>query len=605
MYFPPDYPIANRYEGRAAMNFKRGVLAVSAALAAILAGSTARAEVTAQDILNDQKTVEDVVTHGSGPRGQRYSPLANIDTGNVAHLVPAWSFSFGGGKLRGEQSQAVMSDGIVYVTGSYSRIWAIDSQTGEEIWQYDAPLPEDIKPCCGVANRGAVLFKDKVYFGTLDAYLVALDAKNGKLAWRKKIGDYKEGYSYTAAPLIVNGMVVTGVSGGDYGIVGRVEARNADTGDLVWSRPIIEGHVGTLNGKPSTMTGMAGESWPGDTWKRGGGAPSLGGTYDPDTNLLYFGTGHPMPWNSHQRPGDNKWTSSRLAINPQNGEIVWGFQTTPNDSWGYGGTNEFIPFDYRLDGKTVKAGATADANGFFFVLDRTDGAFIRASQYARDVTWARGIDRSGRPVVTKGGRPGNPVDSASGQIGSSVFAAPSFLGGKNRNPMAYSPQTGFFYIPSNEWGMDLWNTPATYVKGMPYKGAGHTVKPLYEYIGSLKAMDPTTGKIVWEVRNKAPFWGGVLATAGGLVFTGTPEGYLKAFDAKNGKELWKFNTGSGIVAPPISWEEDGEQYIGVASGWGGAQQLWGKGVAKVLKHVNQGGSYWVFKLQRHKAREPL
>ena len=584
------------------MNRKRVLCVAAAAVTYAFANGAAEADVTAQDILNDQKTVGDVVTYGMGPRAQRYSPLDQIDIGNVGHLVPAWSFSFGGKNQRGQESQAVIRDGVIYVTGTYSRMWAIDAKSGEEIWQYDARLPDAIEPCCGVVNRGAVLFKDKVYFGTLDAWVVALEAKTGKVAWRKKLGDFDEGTSITAAPLIVDGMVVTGVAGGDYGIVGRVEARNADNGDLVWSRPVIEGHRGVLNGKPASVTGKTNESWPLDRWKRGGGATWLGGTYDPDTNLLFFGTGKPMPWNSHLRTGDNKWTSSRLAINPQNGEIVWGFQTTPNDGWGYGGVNEFIPFDYKLDGKTIKAGATADRNGYFYVLDRTNGKFIRASQFSRDITWAKGIDKSGRPLSAENARPGDPKNSASGKIGHSVFAVPSFLGAKNHNPMAFSRQTGFFYIPSNEWGMDIWNTPARYKKGEAYKGAGYTVKPLFDYIGSLKALDPKTGKIVWEVRNRAPFWGGVLATAGGLVFTGTPEGYLKAFDARNGKELWKFNTGSGIVAPPITWLLDGEQYIGVASGWGGAVALWGREIARMIKNVNQGGSFWVFKLAKPMAK---
>ena len=585
------------------MDLKRVLIIGTAAVVTALASAPVQAEVSNQDILNDQKTAGDVVSYGLGPRAQRFSPLTKVNKGNVANLLPAWSFSFGGEKQRGQESQALVRDGVIYVTGSYSRMWAIDAKSGEEIWQYNARLPEGILPCCDVINRGAALYKDKVYFGTLDAKIVALNAKTGKVVWRKKLDDYKAGYSYTAAPLIVNGMIITGVSGGEFGIVGRVDARNADTGDLIWSRPVIEGHMGTLNGKPSTMTGKKNESWPGDMWKWGGGATWLGGTYDPDTNLLYFGTGNPAPWNSHLRPGDNKWSSSRLAINPQNGEIVWGFQTTPNDGWDFDGVNEFIPFDYKDGGKTIKAGATADRNGFFYVLDRTNGKFIRGSQFSRDITWATGLDKNGRPIFTKTGRPGDPKKSKDGKKGSSVKSIPSFLGGKNHNPMAYSQQTGLFYIPSNEWGMDIWNTPITYKKGAAYLGAGFTISPLFDYIGSLKAMDPKTGKIVWEARNKAPYWGGVLTTAGGLVFIGTPEGYLKAFDAANGKELWKFNTGSGIVAPPMTWEMDGEQYVGVASGWGGAVPLWGGEVAKIVKHLNQGGSFWVFKLPKQLAKK--
>ena len=571
-------------------------------VAAIAASTPApAANVTDEDILNDQKTTDDVVSYGLGPRAQRFSPLEKINKDNVGNLVPMWSFSFGGEKQRGQESQPIIKDGVIYVTGSYSRMWAIDAKTGEEKWQYDARLPEGILPCCDVVNRGAAIYGDKVFFGTLDAKLVALNADTGKVVWRKDLGDFKAGYSYTAAPLIVDGKIITGVSGGEFGVVGRVDARDPETGELIWSRPVIEGHVGTLNGKPSTMTGTLNESWPGDMWKLGGGATWLGGTYDPDTKLVYIGTGNPAPWNSYMRPGDNKWTSSRLAINPDNGEIVWGFQATPNDAWDYDGVNEFIPFDMEVDGKTVKAGATADRNGFFYVLDRTNGKFIRGFPFVRDVNWAKGLDENGRPILDPNFKPGDPTKSSDPKKGKSVFAIPSFLGGKNHQPMAYSPQTGLFYVPSNEWGMDIWNTPVTYKKGAAYLGAGFTMKPMFDYVGSLKAVDPKSGEVKWEARNKAPLWGGVLTTAGGLVFYGTAEGYLKALDAETGKELWKFQTGSGVVAPPVTWEMDGEQYVGVTSGWGGAVPLWGGEIAKLVKYLNQGGSFWVFKLPKQLA----
>jgi len=583
---------------------KRAMVLLLAGLfmAVALAVKPAQAvDVTNEDILNDQKTTDDVVSYGLGPRAQRFSPLDKINKDNVGNLVPVWSFSFGGEKQRGQESQPLIKDGVIYVTGSYSRMWAIDAKTGEEKWQYDARLPEGILPCCDVVNRGAAIYGDKVFFGTLDAKLVALNADTGKVVWRKDLGDFKAGYSYTAAPLIVDGKIITGVSGGEFGVVGRVDARDPETGELIWSRPVIEGHVGTLNGKPSTMTGKLNESWPGDMWKLGGGATWLGGTYDPDTKLVYFGTGNPAPWNSYMRPGDNKWTSARLALNPDNGEIVWGFQATPNDSWDFDGVNEFIPFDMEVDGKTVKAGATADRNGFFYVLDRTNGKFIKGFKFVRDVNWAKGLDENGRPILDLNFKPGDPTKSSDPKKGKSVFAIPSFLGGKNHQPMAYSPQTGLFYVPSNEWGMDIWNTPVTYKKGAAYLGAGFTMKPMFDYVGSLKAIDPKSGEVKWEQRNKAPLWGGVLTTAGGLVFYGTAEGYLKALDAETGKELWKFQTGSGIVAPPVTWEMDGEQYIAVTSGWGGAVPLWGGEIAKLVKYLNQGGSFWVFKLPKQLA----
>jgi alcohol dehydrogenase (cytochrome c) len=246
-------------------------------------------------------------------------------------MVPAWSFSFGGEKQRGQESQALVHDGIIYVTGSYSRLFAVDSKSGEKLWQYDEKLPERILPCCDVVNRGAALWKDKVYLTTLDANLVALNAKTGKLVWKKEIDDFKGGYSNTAAPLIVptkaNGtLILTGVSGGEFGVVGRVEARSAETGELIWVRPVLEGLTGTYKGQPTSMTGKTNESWPGDMYRFGGGATWLGGTYDPGSGLAYFGTGNPAPWNSHMRLGDNKWTSSRVAIDPENGEFKWDFK---------------------------------------------------------------------------------------------------------------------------------------------------------------------------------------------------------------------------------------------------------------------------------------
>ncbi|GGF68894.1 alcohol dehydrogenase [Terasakiella brassicae] len=558
-----------------------------------LGSNAALAKVTNEDILNDDKNTSQVVTDGMGLQAQRFSPLNKINLKTVKKLVPAWTFSFGGEKQRGQEAQPLVADGVMYVTGSYSRLFAIDVKTGEELWQYDARLPDGIMPCCDVINRGAALYEDMVYFGTLDAKIVALDAKTGKVKWKKKVGDYKAGYSLTATPLIVEGKVVTGVSGGEFGIVGKVEARDAKTGELVWSRPTIEGHMGTLNGKDSTMTGVKNASWPGDMWKYGGGATWLGGTYDPETRQLFFGTGNPAPWNSHLRPGDNLYTASRLAIDIDTGEINWHYQTTPHDGWDFDGVNEVV--SYNLDGK--KLAATADRNGFFYVLDRTNGKLQNATPFVKDITWAKGIDlKTGRPMYSETGRPGNPMDAEGGKKGKAIFSIPSFLGGKNWMPMAYSPVTETFYVPSNEWGMDIWNEPITYKKGAAYLGAGFTIKPLFEdYIGSLKAIDPRTGKIKWEYKNNAPLWGGVMTTPE-LVFTGTPEGYLKAFNANNGEEVWKFNTGSGIVGSPITWEQDGEQYVAVVSGWGGAVPLWGGDVAKRIKNLNQGGSVWVFKL---------
>lgn len=545
------------------------------------------------------KNPASVLSFGMGTQGQRYSPLTQINDKTVAKLVPAWSFSFGGEKQRGQESQPLIHNGKMFVTASYSRIFAVDLKTGTKLWKYEHRLPDGIMPCCDVVNRGAALYGNLVIFGTLDAYLVALDQNTGKIVWKEKVDDYAAGYSMTAAPLIAEGLLLTGVSGGEFGIVGRVEARNPMTGDLVWSRPTVEGHMGHRYDKDGKaidngVSGTANKTWPGDLWKTGGASTWMGGTYDPQTKLAYFGTGNPAPWNSHLRPGDNLYSSSTVALDVKTGQIKWAYQNTPNDAWDFDGANEFVTFD--MDGK--RYGGKADRNGFFYVIDAANGKLQNAFPFVKKITWASSIDlKTGRPNFIAAGRPGDPTKGEEGKKGTTVFAAPAFLGAKNQMPMAYSPQTRLFYVPANEWGMDIWNEPISYKKGGAFLGAGFTIKPLFDdYIGAMRAIDPKTGKIVWEIKNNAPLWGGVMSTAGNLVFYGTPEGFLKAVDAKTGKELWKFQTGSGVVAPPVTWQDGDTQYVAVVSGWGGAVPLWGGEVAKKVNFLEQGGSVWVFKL---------
>ncbi len=572
---------------------------LSLLMAAGLASFSGQAKVTDAMLANDAKTTGDVLSWGIGTEGQRFSPLKSINTKTVSKLVPAWSFSFGGEKQRGQESQPLVHNGKMFVTGSYSRIYALDVKTGKKLWKYEHRLPEGIMPCCDVINRGAALYDNLVIFATLDAQLVALNQDTGEIVWKEKIDDYAAGYSASAAPLIAEGLLLTGVSGGEFGIVGRVEARNPKTGDLVWVRPTVEGHMGYTydkdgNKKENGISGTRNATWSGDLWKTGGAATWLGGTYDAKTGLAYFGTGNPAPWNSHTRKGDNLFSSATVAIDVKTGQIKWHYQTTPHDGWDFDGVNEFVTFD--LNGKRM--GAKADRNGFFYVLDATNGKLENAFPFVKKITWAKGIDlKTGRPIENPESRPGDPA-AGDGKKGKTVFSAPSFLGGKNQMPMAYSPNTGLFYVPANEWGMDIWNEPIGYKKGAAFLGAGFTIKTVFDdYIGAMRAIDPKTGKIVWEVKNNAPLWGGVLTTAD-LVFWGTPEGYLKAADAKTGKIVWEFQTGSGVVAPPITWEDKGEQYVAVVSGWGGAVPLWGGEVAKKVNFLEQGGSVWVFKLAK-------
>ena len=575
-------------------------LALVASALFVPLGASATA-VTDQMLEKASSNTHEVLSNGLGSEGERFSPLKAINAQNVSKLVPAWTMSFGGEKQRGQESQPLVHDGKMFVTVSYSRIYAIDVKTGTKLWKYEHRLPEGIMPCCDVVNRGAALYDNLVIFGTLDAQLVALDQDTGKVVWKEKIDEYSAGFSSSAAPLIAKGLLLTGVSGGEFGIVGRVEARDPRTGKLVWVRPTVEGHMGYTFDKDGNKTengisGTTNASWPGELWKTGGASTWLGGTFDPKTGLAYFGTGNPAPWNSHMRPGDNLYSCSTVALDVTTGKIVWSYQNTPNDAWDYDGANEFVTFD--MDGKRV--GGKADRNGFFYVNDAKTGKLINAFPFVKKITWAKSIDlTTGRPVYDDAVRPGNPAASADGKKGTVVFAVPSFLGGKNQMPMAYNPGTGLFYVPANEWGMEIWNEPVSYKKGGAYLGAGFTIKTVNEdYIGALRAINPKTGKIVWEVKNNAPLWGGVLTTGGGLVFYGTPEGYLKAMDASTGKQLWKYQTGSGIVAPPITWSDGTTQYVAVVSGWGGAVPLWGGDVAKKVSFLEQGGSVWVFKLTK-------
>jgi len=563
------------------------------------AAGTAQAVVTQQMIDNDASETKDVLSWGIGTQGQRFSPLKQVNTQSVKKLVPAWSFSFGGEKQRGQESQPVIHNGKMFVTSSYSRIYALDVKTGAKLWKYEHRLPEGIMPCCDVINRGAALFDNLVIFMTLDAQIVALDQNTGDVVWKEKIEDYASGASASAAPLIAGGLLLTGISGGEFGVVGRVEARDPKTGQLVWSRPTVEGHMGYKYDKDGNKTengisGTLNKSWAGDMWKTGGATTWLGGTYDGKTGLAYFGTGNPAPWNSNLRKGDNLFSCSTVAIDIKTGQIKWHYQNTPNDAWDFDGANEFVTFD--MDGKRV--GGKADRNGFFYVNDASTGKLLNAFPFIKKITWATSIDlKTGRPNFVAENRPGDPTASADHSKGKSVYTAPAFLGGKNQMPMAYSPATKLFYVPSNEWGMEIWNEPVTYKKGAAYMGAGFTIKvPGDGPIGALRAVNPKTGKIVWEVPNNAPLWGGVLTTAGNLVFWGTPEGFLKAADATTGKVVWEFQTGSGVVAPPITYDIDGEQYVAVVSGWGGAVPLWGGEVAKKVSFLEQGGSVWVFKL---------
>jgi alcohol dehydrogenase (cytochrome c) len=611
---------------------------IALALAPLLAGAAhAATPVTWDEIANDHKSTTDVLSYGMGLKAQRHSTLKTLNTQNIAGLVPAWSYSFGGEKQRGQEGQVLVHDGVIYATASYSRFVAIDARSGKRLWSYEHRLPEDIRPCCDVVNRGPAIYGDLVYFGTLDAAIVALDRKTGKVVWKEKFADHTVGYTMTGAPFIVKDqktgkvLLVHGSSGDEFGVVGWLYARDPETGKEVWARPLVEGHMGRLNGKDSTTTGdPKAPSWPNDArsptgkvepWSHGGGAPWQTASFDVENNMVVIGAGNPAPWNTWARtaPGDDprKWdslfTSGQAYVDASTGELKGFYQHTPNDAWDFSGNNSVVLFEYKdpKTGKQVNASAHADRNGFFYVTDRdmlAKGAgypnkptsLIGAWPFVDGITWASGIDtKTGKPVE-KNNRP--PLPKEGTDKGDSVFVSPPFLGGTNWQPMSYSPDTGLFYIPANHWAMDYWAEKVNYKAGSAYLGQGFRIKKLFDdHVGILRAINPVTGKIAWEHKETFPLWAGTLTTAGGLLFTGTSDGYLKAFDAKNGKELWKFQTGSGVVSVPVTWEMDGEQYVGIQSGYGGAVPLWGGDLAELTKQVSQGGSMWVFKLPKQLA----
>lgn len=575
------------------------------------------------DILNDETTPDNVLMYGAGVRAQRYSTLDSINDGNVKRLVPKWTFSFGDERQRGQESQALIYDGVIYVTASYSRVFALDARTGKKIWSYTARLPDDIRPCCDVVNRGAAIYGDKIFFGTLDAGITALDRKTGKVVWNKKFQDHTAGYTMTGAPTIVKDqktgrvMLIHGSSGDEFGAVGELYARDPDTGEEIWMRPMVEGHQGRLNGKPSSFTGNPkAPSWPNDAdgkkveaWSHGGGAPWQSATYDAKTNTIIVGTGNPAPWNTNKRsPGDSLYTSGQIYIEPSTGEPVGFFQHTPNDAWDFSGNNPIVLFDLHKDGKTIRAGAHADRNGYFFLTDldtmtkrngkisKQVGGALAIYPFVPDISWASGWNvKSGRPIENPGQRPLPPEPGQ--ERGKTIQVTPNFLGGTNWMPMSYNPNTNLFYIPSNDWKEDYWTENVTYKKGAAYLGQGFRIKRTNpDHVGVLRAMDPVSGKIAWEAKEHLPLWGGNLTTRGNLVVQGTSDGYIKIFNAKTGQELWKFQTGSGVVSVPITWEMDGHQYIGLSSGYGGAVPLWGGDMADLTRTVSQGGSFWVFEL---------
>ena len=549
-----------------------------AALVSVAIPMTALAQ-TADELKNDDKTPGDVLTYGMGYSQHRFSPLTQINRQTVKRLVPAWSYSMADN--RGLEGQALVKDGVVFLT-DHEKTVAVDALTGREIWKTMVEYPPETTRvvCCGIVNRGAALFDGKLYRTTLDANVIALDAKTGKEVWRTKSSDPKDGYSMTVAPLVANGVVIAGVAGAEYGIRGYLEGFDAQTGKSLWRTYTIP-----EKGQPGS------ETWPGDTWKQGGGSTWITGSYDPDLDLVYWGTGNPAPWNPLNRKGDNLYTNSVLAIAPKTGKVVWHFQMTPGDPFDYDGVNEWILADLPVDGGTRKVVMHADRNGYLYVIERATGKLVAANAFVK-VNWADGIDKeTGRPVWSV-------ETKAVVDKGEKQRIYPAVSGGKNWGPMAFDPTRRLLYINTNEWGMDYEPAPVEQVAnlkaGQPHYGVKFPAAFDPDKRGLLRATDPLTGKAKWELPFKSPNIAGALATAGGLVFTGMLTGEFIAVDADTGKIVWQFQTPSGIVGQPITWEKDGKQYVTVTSGIGGVYAL-KMGDPNVAK-VPAGGSLWTFKL---------
>ena len=536
---------------------------------------------TATDLKNDATTPTAVLTYGMGYGQQRFSPLKQINRDTVKRLVPAWSYSMASNI--GLEGQALVKDGVIYMT-DHNKTVAVDALTGKEIWKSLQEYPPETTRivCCGIENRGGALFDGKLYRTTLDAYVVALDAKTGKEVWRTKSGELKDGYVMTGAPVIVDGVVMVGVAGAEYGHRGYIAGYDAWTGQEVWRTWTIPapGERGS-------------ETWPQNgTWKTGGGSTWLTGTYDPELNLVYWGTGNPAPHNPLNRPGDNLYTDCVLAMRPKTGEIVWYYQEMPNDPFDYDGVNELVLGDIKIDGAKHKVMMQAARNGYLYVLDRTNGKLLAANPYVK-VNWADGIDlKTGRPVLSA-------LTKATISQRAEVTLWPSKTGGKNWQPMSFNPLTGLIYVNTNEIGWKYQPQPIEKAEnlkvGQPFRAVDYSwVFEDPNTRGHLKAIDPATGEVKWSKPERSPNWSGTLVTAGSVVFTGQLTGEFIAVDADSGKTLWQFQMPSGVTSQPITWERDGKQYVTVASGTGGLYPA-NSGDTNIA-NVPAGSSLWTFKL---------
>ncbi len=508
----------------------------------------ASGQVSYQRIANADREPGNWLTYSGNYQSHRFSNLDQITPRNVANLKVAWVY-----QLRDKgyfQTSPIVVDGVMYLSEPPARVTALDLRTGRRLWSWQRQQAAKAKTIgFGATNRGVAILDDTVYVGTLDCYVVALDARSGAARWETKVQENKLGYSITAAPLAVDGKIIVGISGGEAGIRGFLDAYDAKTGKLLWRRFTIP-----APGEPGHETWQGGKN---EVWKMGGGATWLTGSYDPELNLLYWGTGNPGPdWNGDVRPGDNLYTCSLLAIDAATGKIKWHFQYTPHDTHDWDSNEIPVLLDAEVNGRARKLVVMANRNAFYYVLDRVTGEFLHGTPYAKQ-TWASGLDAKGRPIVLP-----NTEPSYEGTL---VY--PALNGATNWWSPSYSPLTRLLYVAVRERGSYYFKSDVEFKPGTFFAGGGERAIDGDEKAwGAIRALEVTTGKLKWEFRLHTPAWAGVLATAGGLVFSGSNEGNFYALDAETGKPLWEIQTGAAITANPIGFLIDGKQHVAIAAG---------------------------------------
>lgn len=531
------------------------------------------------------------LSHGRTYDEQRFSPLTQINDSNAANLGLEWFYEFD--THRGQEATPVVVDGMMFTTSAWSRVYALDAGSGELLWEFDPKVPPEwaVHACCDVVNRGVAIWQGSVFVGTLDGRLISLDAKTGSVNWTVQTTDRKQPYTITGAPRVVKGKVIIGNGGAEYGVRGYVSAYDAESGAIAWRFYTVPGNPAEPFESAAMETAAA--TWNGEWWNYGGGGTVWDSmAFDPDLNLLYIGVGNGSPWNQQIRSpggGDNLYLSSIVALNPDNGEYVWHYQTTPAESWDYTATQHMILADLEIEGSQRKVILQAPKNGFFYVLDRQTGELISAEPYVQ-TTWASHVDpETGRPVEIEGARYNEGP----------ALVLPAPYGGHNWHPMAFSPHTGLIYIPAQDipfvYGTDehftftpgLWNVGVNPVyASFPEQTPEMQAQLLDMVKGQIIAWDPVERREVWRVQHALPWNGGMLATAGNLIFQGNSVGDFAAYRADNGEKLWSTRAQTGIVASPVTYEVDGEQYVSVLAGWGGSLALSGGEIAAATGQVN-------------------